>query len=51
MITDVAMKSTGVYWKSIFNILGDSIELVLVNARHLRMSREENGPDRQSVDL
>jgi transposase len=33
-ITHVAMESTGVYGKPVFNILEDSFELLLVNARH-----------------
>lgn len=32
----VAMESTGVYWKPVFNILSDSIAISLVNARHLK---------------
>ena len=32
-ITHVAMESTGVYWKPVFNILEDSCEVMLVNAR------------------
>jgi transposase len=32
----VAMESTGVYWKPIFNILEDSAKITLVNARHLK---------------
>ena len=35
-ITHVAMESTGVYWKPIFNILEDSFEVMLVNARHVK---------------
>jgi transposase len=35
-ITHVAIESTGVYWKPVFNILGDDFELVLVNARHVK---------------
>jgi transposase len=35
-ITHIAMESTGVYWKPIFNILEDSFELLLVNARHIK---------------
>lgn len=35
-ITHVAMESTGVYWKPVFNILGDAFELLLVNARHIK---------------
>jgi transposase len=35
-ITHVAMESTGVYWKPIFNILEDTFEVMLVNARHVK---------------
>lgn len=35
-ITHVAMESTGVYWKPVFNILGDDFKVILVNARHLK---------------
>lgn len=35
-VTHVAMESTGVYWKPIFNILEDAFEVILVNARHVR---------------
>jgi transposase len=35
-ITHVAMESTGVYWKPIFNILEDRFEVILVNARHIK---------------
>ena len=35
-ITHIAMESTGVYWKPIFNILEGSFEILLVNARHLK---------------
>ena len=35
-ITHVAMESTGIYWKPVFNILEDSFEVVLVNARHIK---------------
>ncbi|MEM9835708.1 MAG: IS110 family transposase [Bacteroidota bacterium] len=35
-ITHVAMESTGVYWKPVFNVLGDDFELLLVNARHVK---------------
>lgn len=34
--THVAMESTGVYWKPIFNILEADFEVVLVNARHIK---------------
>jgi transposase len=32
----VAMESTGVYWKPLWNLLEGRIELMLVNARHFR---------------
>jgi len=35
-ITHVAMESTGVYWKPVFNILEDRLEVILVNARHVK---------------
>lgn len=35
-ITHVAMESTSVYWKPIFNILEDHFEIVLVNAQHIK---------------
>src|SRR5215216_996650 len=34
-VTHVAMESTGVFWKPIWNLLEDSFELLLVNARHV----------------
>ena len=34
-ITHVAMESTGVYWKPVFNILEEDFEILLVNARHI----------------
>jgi transposase len=34
--THVAMESTGVYWKPIWQILDGRFELVLANARHIR---------------
>jgi len=35
-ITHIAMESTGVYWKPVYNILEEDFEIVLVNARHLK---------------
>lgn len=35
-VTHVAMESTGVYWKPVFNILADEFKVILVNARHLK---------------
>jgi transposase len=35
-VTHVAMESTGVYWKPVYNLLEGSFELLLVNAAHLK---------------
>ncbi|MUP40137.1 IS110 family RNA-guided transposase [Labilibaculum euxinus] len=35
-VTHVAMESTGVYWKPVFNVLGDDFMILLVNARHVK---------------
>lgn len=35
-ITHLAMESTGVYWKPVFNVLGDDFTIILVNARHVK---------------
>lgn len=35
-ITHIAIESTGVYWKPVFNILGDDFQILLVNARHVK---------------
>lgn len=35
-VTHIAIESTGVYWKPIFNILEDKFEVILVNARHIK---------------
>ena len=35
-VTHVAMESTGGYWKPVWNILEGHMELLLVNARHLK---------------
>jgi transposase len=35
-VTHLAMESTGVYWKPIYNILEGSFEVLLVNARHVK---------------
>ena len=35
-VTHVAMESTGVYWKPIYNLLEGSFELLLANARHIK---------------
>ncbi len=35
-VTHVAMESTGVYWRPVFNILEGSVEVILVNAQHMK---------------
>jgi len=35
-VTHVAMESTGVYWKPVFNILEEDFAIILVNARHVK---------------
>jgi transposase len=35
-VTHVAMESTGVYWKPVFNILEADFAVILVNARHIK---------------
>ena len=35
-VTHVAMESTGIYWKPVFNILEEDFQLLLVNARHIK---------------
>lgn len=35
-VTHVAMESTGVYWKPVYNVLEESFDIVLVNARHIK---------------
>jgi transposase len=35
-VTVVAMESTGVFWKPVWNLLEDRFELMLVNARHVK---------------
>ncbi len=34
--THVAIESTGVYWKPVFNILEGVVQVILVNARHIK---------------
>ncbi len=35
-VTHVAMESTGVYWKPVFNLLEDQFQVLLVNAHHVK---------------
>jgi len=34
--THVAIESTGVYWRPVFNILEGVVDVMLVNARHVK---------------
>ena len=36
-VTHVAMESTGVYWRPVFAVLEGTVEVRLVNARHVKM--------------
>lgn len=36
-VTDVAVESTGVYWRPVYYVLEDQFRLVLVNMRHLKL--------------
>ena len=35
-VTHVAMESTGICWKPVFNVLEEDFEIMLVNARHVK---------------
>ncbi|MGQ7113630.1 IS110 family transposase, partial [Escherichia sp. TWPC-MK] len=35
-ITHLAMESTGIYWKPVFNILEDYFEITLANAQRIK---------------
>jgi transposase len=35
-VTQVALESTGVYWRPVFNILESSFEVMVVNAQHIK---------------
>lgn len=35
-VTHIAMESTGIYWKPLFNVLEEDFEIILVNARHIK---------------
>ncbi len=35
-VTHVAMESTGVFWKPVYNILEGAFEILLVNAKHIK---------------
>lgn len=33
----IAMESTGVYWRPVFNLLEEGRQIILVNAQHMRV--------------
>jgi transposase len=35
-VTQVAMESTGIYWRPVFNLLEDDCTVILVNAQHVK---------------
>jgi len=35
-VTQVAMESTGVYWQPVFNVLEGQVEMLVVNAEHIK---------------
>ena len=43
-VTAVAMESTGIYWKPIFNILEDDFDIVLANAQATSKTSLEGRP-------
>ena len=36
-VTEVAMESTGVYWRPVYAVLETRVRVMLVNARHVKM--------------
>jgi transposase len=35
-VTVIAMESTGIYWRPVFNLLEEGRSVILVNAQHMR---------------
>ncbi len=35
-VTVIAMESTGIYWRPVFNLLEDGRTVILVNAQHMK---------------
>ncbi|MBC8458939.1 MAG: IS110 family transposase [Deltaproteobacteria bacterium] len=35
-VTHIAMESTGIYWRPVYNIMEEDFEIILVNARHIK---------------
>src|SRR5262245_31557476 len=50
-VTHVAMESTGVFWKPVFNLLEGRFEVLLVNPRHIKQvpGRKTDGKDCQWI--
>ena len=47
----VAMESTGVYWKPVWNVLEGHFHIVLANAQHIKaVSRAQDGYEGLPVD-
>jgi transposase len=44
--THIAIESTGVYWRPVFNLLEDHFAVLLVNAQHIKavLGREDQCP-------
>jgi transposase len=42
-VTHVAMESTGVYWKPVWNLSEGQFELLLVNAQHIQREGQRQG--------
>ena len=53
-VTHVAMESTGVYWKPVWNILAEQLEVLLGNAQHIKAvpgRKTDQRPPRELRDL
>ena len=50
-VTHVAMESTGVYWKPVWNLLEGQFEVLLVNAQHIKAvpGRKTDQKDSESI--
>ena len=49
-VTHVAMESTGVYWKPVWNILESDFEILLVNAQHVKVVPGRKSDQKDSED-
>jgi transposase len=50
-VTHIAMESTGIYWKPVYNILEEYFEVILVNARHVKNIPEHKTDKKDSAWL